>query len=104
MSWITLRLRVTTPLFNGHDDESLRVSSLRGAMRYWFRALAGTKVGPSIRTLRRLEDEVFGSTTNPSPVRMRLGKLPKPAGIPAFRSLTRHGFLTSCGKNPPSAI
>ena len=46
MSWITLRLRVTTPLFNGHDDEPLRVSSLRGAMRYWFRALAGNQGRP----------------------------------------------------------
>ena len=100
MSWITLRLRVTTPLFNGHDDEPLRVSSLRGAMRYWFRALAGTKVGPSIRTLRRLEDEVFGSTTNPSPVRMRLGKLPQTRRNPCLSFLDSTRFPDQLRKEP----
>ncbi|GAA3985410.1 type III-B CRISPR module RAMP protein Cmr1 [Thermobifida alba] len=82
MSWITLRLRVTTPLFNGNDHEPLRVSSLRGVMRYWFRALAGSKVGPDVRTLRRLEDMVFGSTEKPCPVRLRLAGLPRVQSVP----------------------
>ena len=53
MAWTTLTLQVTTPLFNGGadpdgaagfrpDQESgIRVASIRGAMRFWFRALAG---------------------------------------------------------------
>ncbi len=87
MPWITLRLRVTTPLFNGDDDVPLRVSSLRGAMRYWFRALAGSRVGPDIRVLRRLENTVFGSTEDPAPVRMRL------TGLPTVRRNPHPSFL-----------
>ncbi|GAA3732394.1 type III-B CRISPR module RAMP protein Cmr1 [Salinactinospora qingdaonensis] len=72
MAWTQVRLRVTTPLFNHTDTDGLRVSSLRGPMRFWLRALAGTRVGPHIGTLRQLENTVFGSTDNPAPVRMRL--------------------------------
>ena len=71
--WITLTLEVTTPLFNGGADPDgtagfrpaaeagVRVASLRGAMRYWFRALAGTIAGPDLALLARMEEAVFGS-------------------------------------------
>jgi len=45
MPWTTLTLRVSSPLFNGGADQAsdagVRASSIRGAMRFWFRALAG---------------------------------------------------------------
>jgi len=45
--------------------EGLRPPSLRGAMRWWFRAMMGGIVGAdnNYKTLRDLEGEAFGSTT-----------------------------------------
>lgn len=82
MPWITLALRTTTPVFNGEHDQhgaTIRVPSLRGAMRYWFRALAGTAAGDDLRLLAALEREVFGSTDRQSPVVLRIPDPPGPA-------------------------
>ena len=71
---------VTTPLFNGgadpdgnagfrpDEEAGVRVASIRGAMRFWFRALAGTVAGPDLRLLAGLERHVFGDAGNPSPL------------------------------------
>jgi hypothetical protein len=76
MTWTTLRMRVTTPLFNGGADPTgppsgqpgVRVPSLRGAMRFWFRALMGGVIGPNLKLLAELEHRVFGSTKACCPV------------------------------------
>jgi CRISPR-associated protein Cmr1 len=72
MPWTTLTLQVTTPLFNGGADPSgeaglrapgeagVRVASIRGAMRFWFRALAGAYTGLDLALLAALERRVFG--------------------------------------------
>ena len=72
MTWTTLTLQVTTPLFNGGADPDdsggfrpdqetgVRVASIRGAMRFWFRTLAGALAGPDVRLLAALERRVFG--------------------------------------------
>jgi CRISPR-associated protein Cmr1 len=73
-------MQVTTPLFNAADDQGgtgVRVPSLRGAMRFWFRALAGTVAGPDLALLARMEEAVFGSAQVPSPVKMRIQAQPK---------------------------
>lgn len=77
MAWTTFHLSVTTPLFN-HDDPTtgLRVASVRGAMRFWFRALAGTRYGSNVAALARAEQWVFGSTERACPVRLRLSNQP----------------------------
>ncbi|MGH3797662.1 MAG: type III-B CRISPR module RAMP protein Cmr1 [Pseudonocardiaceae bacterium] len=80
MTWTTLHLEVTTPLFNaGADPEGssaeqpgVRVPSLRGAMRFWFRALAGCVTGPNLALLAELEHAVFGSTDAACPVPLRI--------------------------------
>ncbi|HLI39921.1 MAG TPA: type III-B CRISPR module RAMP protein Cmr1 [Streptosporangiaceae bacterium] len=89
MTWTTLTLQVTTPLFNGGADPDdsygfrpggeagLRVASIRGAMRFWFRALAGTVAGPDLRLLADLERHVFGDAGNPSPVQLRIPAQPR---------------------------
>ncbi len=97
MSWMTLTLQVTTPLFNGGADPDgsagfrpdrepgIRPASIRGAMRFWFRALAGTLTGPDLRLLAALERRVFGGISDqrgedaavPSPLVLRL---PDPPG------------------------
>ncbi|WP_017593828.1 type III-B CRISPR module RAMP protein Cmr1 [Nocardiopsis potens] len=77
MPWTTFRLTVTTPLFT-HEDRTtgLRLASIRGAMRYWFRALAGTRIGNDVHALAREEQRIFGSTDRACPVRMRLANQP----------------------------
>ncbi len=83
MPWTTLTLQVTTPLFNGgadigpSDGTGIRVSSIRGAMRWWFRALAGAVTGPDLALLSQLERKVFGGAAagddgRSSPVRLRI--------------------------------
>ncbi|MDA2805405.1 type III-B CRISPR module RAMP protein Cmr1 [Nocardiopsis suaedae] len=78
MHWITLRMRVRTPVFNGDDGAGLRPASLRGPMAFWFRALAGTVAGPDVDTLRRMEEAVFGAMGAPSPIAVRL---PRPVPV-----------------------
>jgi hypothetical protein len=98
MEWTTVTLQVSTPLFNGGADPGgtlgfgapadagVRVASVRGMMRYWFRALAGSAAGPDLPMLARMERAVFGGITDqhgneaaavPSPLILRL---PAPPG------------------------
>lgn len=89
MPWITLTLQVTTPLFNGGADPSnesglrpadeagIRVASIRGAMRFWFRVLAGTVAGPDLRLLAALESRVFGDVGTASPIQLRIPEQPR---------------------------
>ena len=88
MTWTTLTLQVTTPLFNGGADPDgtagfrpdheagVRVASIRGAMRFWFRALAGTVAGPELGLLSAMERHVFGDAGNASPVVVRIPRQP----------------------------
>jgi CRISPR type III-B/RAMP module RAMP protein Cmr1 len=81
MTWTTVELEVVTPLFSGDDPSArtgtlVRVPSIRGALRYWFRAVAA---GHGITDLTRLwteEESVFGSTHKPSPIALRVSAQP----------------------------
>jgi CRISPR-associated protein Cmr1 len=99
VGWTTVRLQVTTPLFNGGatpedgagpeegiSGDAVRVASLRGAMRFWFRALAGLAVGPKLHKLAAVERRVFGGTDVSSPVKLRILDQPPltPPGQPEF--------------------
>lgn len=101
MTWTTLSLQVTTPLFNGGayesgefgsrpaDEAGIRVPSIRGAMRFWFRALAGSVTGPRLDLLGEAEAKVFGSTDRTSPLIMRIATQPQvvlPGTRPNFLS------------------
>jgi hypothetical protein len=108
MPWTTLNMQVTTPLFNGGADPTdesglrsanepgLRVASIRGAMRFWFRALAGAFTGPDLALLAAMERRVFGGISGkagdeaamPSPLVLRLPDPPKPD-----RSTLKPAFL-----------
>ncbi len=58
-------LEAITPIFMRGADQSkaeIRASSIKGLMRWWFRALAGNYFGDDIAGLRRAEEYVFGST------------------------------------------
>ncbi|MFE1100414.1 type III-B CRISPR module RAMP protein Cmr1 [Nocardiopsis alba] len=79
MSWTTLRLRTVTPTFNSDGDPELaeiRVSSIRGEMHTWLRAMAGILAGDDPTLLRAMENRVLGSTKHASPIRLRVPKQP----------------------------
>ena len=104
MTWTTLTLQVTTPLFNGGgdagvgpsaaaEDEGVRAASIRGAMRFWFRALAGALTGPDLELLGAMERSIFGGAgsgddgAGASPVLLRIPRQPSlvlPAGPHVF--------------------
>jgi CRISPR-associated protein Cmr1 len=74
MEKITLELETVTPLFiagadqRNIENEGLRAPSLRGLLRWWFRAIMGGMV--PISDLKELESRIFGSTSKNSSVRI----------------------------------
>lgn len=88
MTWHDFTLRIETPAFLGQDPAHgspvttmpFPVSSLRGPLRYWLRALLGAVVH-DVDNLHRIEADVFGVasgvTGTPSRVRLRaIGTVP----------------------------
>jgi CRISPR-associated protein Cmr1 len=82
-SWVggvQFELETVTPLFLGGADPrgepELRAASIRGALRFWLRALLGGFTGSSphgLDQLRQAESKVFGSTaTGASSVIVRI--------------------------------
>jgi CRISPR-associated protein Cmr1 len=73
---LTAKYRVVTPMFLSGADPNyaeLRLPSFKGALRFWWRALAAEHFGKDLQKLRDAEDTLFGSTrTGASRVRMRL--------------------------------
>lgn len=129
----TFHVRLLTGLASGGarrngppDREGLRPSSLRGGMRYWYRALAGScfpagyaSTDAEVKAIGELESSLFGSTdqvarfsvesspvgslavgpVNRKPgVRLRNGLLPSPHGDPDFCVRFRFRAGTSSGQ------
>ena len=64
-------LEAITPIFMRGADQTkaeIRSSSIKGLMRWWFRALAGNYFGNDVDKLREAEEEIFGSTKRRSGV------------------------------------
>ncbi|EWM19880.1 type III-B CRISPR module RAMP protein Cmr1 [Kutzneria sp. 744] len=84
--WVTFHLRTMTPLFSGDDpksetgDSPIRVPSIRGVLRYWFRAVAAGHGITAAEDLWTAEEAVFGSTTTPSPIALRVSGCPEATG------------------------
>jgi len=73
---IRVNIEIVTPLFLGGSDPrgepELRAASLRGALRFWLRALLGGVLGDRPDEIFRHESQVFGSTDHASPVVVQL--------------------------------
>lgn len=81
-AWVTREYQISliTPLFGGgaepgktDEDFPIRGTSIRGQLRFWWRALIGHRLGA--RMWQR-EEEVFGSTEFPSPLDIRVLEQP----------------------------
>jgi len=75
MKTVSFTLETVTPLFLSGSDQTaveLRVPSIRGHLRYWYRAiLGGVGIARSDR-LHELESEVFGKEERGSPLFVRI--------------------------------
>jgi len=71
----TLELTITTPCFLSGSDQTKpdwRAASIRGQLRWWFRAIAGGMFGKDLATTKRAEETVFGSTEQKSSLAVRV--------------------------------
>ncbi|MBM4330704.1 MAG: type III-B CRISPR module RAMP protein Cmr1 [Deltaproteobacteria bacterium] len=72
---ISFDLEVITPLFLSGSDQTaveLRAQSIRGQLRYWYRALLGGVGVTDLRELQELESDLFGSTERGSAFKLRV--------------------------------
>lgn len=88
--------RVVTPMFCGGADPKrtaeLRLPSFKGALKFWWRALAWGRLGGSLRKIQQEEARLFGSADGgQSRVVMRLGDIPRVDRIDSKRILDRSG-------------
>jgi|GEM_PF-3233212 len=64
MTWHPIELEVATPLFSEGKRDSgadVRISSIRGQLRFWIRALVGAVVGDDPVLVGRVESEIMGA-------------------------------------------
>ena len=80
---LDVELEAVTPLWIGGADRQaeLRPPTMRGCLRYWFRALAGGLLQESLPEISAAESAVFGGTTRASSIVVRLFGSPR-IGIP----------------------
>ena len=72
---------VVTPLFLGGADTKkaeLRVASIKGALRFWWRALYGRD---DLEDMKKVEADIFGSTENKSNLKITLNGTEKVKGV-----------------------
>ncbi len=74
----TYEIQVITPIFGGGVEAGvndpitpIRPSSIRGHLRFWWRATRGASCD-SVKELKQREGEIWGTTENPSPVEIEV--------------------------------
>ncbi len=90
----TFTLESITPIFMRGADQGkaeIRASSIKGLMRWWFRALAGSYFGDDVEMLRKAENEIFGNTGNRSKIVVEV-ETPEPVRF-NFNDFKRLSFL-----------
>jgi len=73
MKKIEFSVKTITPTLMGggfSQNDGIRPSEIKGIMRYWFRAIAGSVIGDDLEALKDLESKVFGSQDRKSPFRI----------------------------------
>lgn len=91
MTRLEAEFRVVTPLFMGGanpQSAELRVPSIKGVLRFWWRALALERLG-SVQNVREEEARIFGSTKSQSCVKIRLST-PKKIDRPRRKSILEY--------------
>jgi CRISPR-associated protein Cmr1 len=78
----TLQVEFVTPCFLGGASQGAewRAASIRGELRWWFRAVAGAELG--LEEVRKAEAAIFGSTERQAQLRIRALGGPAPVSHP----------------------
>jgi CRISPR-associated protein Cmr1 len=80
MPSIAFDLETVTPLFLAGADPAtaeLRPPAFRGALRYWFRAIAGSYYWNNPALLKEIESALLGNTQGSSNITIRLSRIPE---------------------------
>ena len=81
----SIQVELVTPCFLGGADNKevaeWRAASIRGQLRWWFRAVAGGELGDDPRKVKAAEEQVFGSTELRSALRIRTTSLSPPLKV-----------------------
>lgn len=82
MKRMSIDLEFTTPCFLGGADNECsaewRAASIRGQVRWWFRAVAGGTFGGDLKKVQAAEERIWGSTSNKSKLRITVANaIPK---------------------------
>ena len=84
--------QVTTPMFcrgANQREAELRLPSFKGVLRFWWRALAWSRLKGDLMAIKREEDALFGSAIGgQARVSMRLDTVNRPETIPVDEILT----------------
>ncbi len=75
MNVIKATFRIVTPMFIAGADQSkakLRAPSIKGALRFWWRALAYSRFDGDLAKIHKQEAELFGSTKRVATVQLKL--------------------------------
>jgi len=95
-------IQIITPIFGGgtepgeNDLEMLiRPSSIRGHLRFWWRATRGAKFENASQLFDR-EGEVWGTPDNPSPVTIQVSQ-PSPSSLKQRKASDDYGFWSRYG-------
>ena len=96
------KIQVVTPIFGGgfkageNDPVTpIRPSSIRGHLRFWWRATLGSKFETSKKLFDR-ESEIWGSADNPSPVSIQVSQ-PNRSSIGQRKASDFYGFESKYG-------
>jgi len=97
-------LEAITPLFMRGADQrqaEIRAPSIKGLMRWWFRALAGNYFGRDIAGLKRFEERFFGGVGSKSRVTIEVTKV---EGVKKSLVSESGGRCTINDKSPSSQL
>jgi CRISPR-associated protein Cmr1 len=106
---LVAHFRVVTPMFLGGAiptaDAELRPASIKGALRFWWRALAWSHETTSVADLRKKEAALFGSSeTGQAKFLLTTSPLAKPTNIPTNSVLGKTGTGATVPNAPANAI
>lgn len=101
MTQIEATFRVATPMFCGgaapESNAELRLSSFKGVLRFWWRALAWSRLSGDLERIHKEESDLFGSADGgQSRVLMRL-RTKAPRQIVKRKLLSKKGQLLHSG-------
>ena len=98
----TYTIQVITPIYGGgvkageNDPVTpIRASSIRGHLRFWWRATRGARFDTIPRLFDR-EGEVWGTPTSPSPVTIQISQ-PNYSSLGQRKASSNYGFLNRYG-------